>query len=97
MAKEFKPHMMYGNGEGEMAETYEKHLKLKKQGWGHTKPAGLKYGSHGPFKMKSPLKEKGLWANIHAKRKRIEGGSGESMRKPGSPGAPSKQDLIDSQ
>ena len=30
----------------------------------------------------------GLWANIHAKRKRIEGGSGEKMRKPGSKGAP---------
>ena len=52
----------------------------------------------GPFKMKSPFhKNKGLWANIHAKRKRIEDGSGETMRKPGSKGAPSKQDLLDSQ
>ena len=32
---------------------------------------------------------KGLWANIHAKRKRIAGGSGEKMRKVGSKGAPS--------
>ena len=39
----------------------------------------------------------GLWANIHAKRKRIEAGSGEHMRKPGSNGAPTKQDFIDSQ
>lgn len=31
---------------------------------------------------------KGLYANIHAKRKRIEKGSGEKMRKPGSKGAP---------
>tara|TARA_R100001463_G_scaffold7201_4_gene22811 strand:+ start:308 stop:460 length:153 start_codon:yes stop_codon:yes gene_type:complete len=31
---------------------------------------------------------KGLYANIHAKRKRIAGGSGEKMRKPGSKGAP---------
>lgn len=31
----------------------------------------------------------GLYANIHAKRKRIAGGSGEKMRKPGSAGAPS--------
>ena len=31
---------------------------------------------------------RGLWANIHAKRKRIKAGSGEKMRKPGSPGAP---------
>ena len=30
----------------------------------------------------------GLYANIHAKRKRIAEGSGEKMRKPGSPGAP---------
>ena len=32
---------------------------------------------------------KGLWANIHAKRKRIASGSGEKMRKVGSKGAPS--------
>lgn len=32
---------------------------------------------------------KGLYANIHAKRKRIAGGSGEKMRKVGSKGAPS--------
>lgn len=31
---------------------------------------------------------KGLYANIHAKRKRIKAGSGERMRKPGSKGAP---------
>lgn len=31
---------------------------------------------------------KGLYANIHAKRKRIASGSGEKMRKPGSKGAP---------
>jgi hypothetical protein len=31
----------------------------------------------------------GLYANINAKRKRIEQGSGEKMRKPGSKGAPS--------
>lgn len=30
----------------------------------------------------------GLYANIHAKRKRIAQGSGEKMRKPGAPGAP---------
>ena len=31
---------------------------------------------------------KGLYANIHAKRKRIASGSGERMRKAGSKGAP---------
>ena len=30
----------------------------------------------------------GLYANIHAKRERIKKGSGETMRKPGSKGAP---------
>ena len=34
------------------------------------------------------MAKKGLYANIHAKRKRIKAGSGERMRKPGSPGAP---------
>lgn len=32
--------------------------------------------------------KKGLYANIHAKRRRIAAGSGERMRKPGSAGAP---------
>jgi len=32
--------------------------------------------------------KEGLYANIHAKRKRIENGSGEKMRKPGTSGAP---------
>ena len=39
----------------------------------------------------------GLWANIHAKRKRIEGGSGETMRSPGSKGAPTDKALRESQ
>ena len=30
----------------------------------------------------------GLYANINAKRERIAAGSGEKMRKPGTPGAP---------
>lgn len=34
------------------------------------------------------MAKKGLYANIHAKRKRIASGSGEKMRKPGSKGAP---------
>ena len=39
----------------------------------------------------------GLWANIHAKRKRIESGSGEKMRSPGSEGAPTAKALKESQ
>lgn len=42
------------------------------------------------------MAKQGLYANIHAKRKRIAAGSGEKMRAPGSKGAPSKQDFIKS-
>ena len=38
----------------------------------------------------------GLYANIHAKRKRMKKGSGEKMRKPGSKGAPSAMDFYES-
>jgi|TARA_R110002020_G_scaffold163942_1_gene350205 transcription antitermination factor NusG len=41
------------------------------------------------FKNGKVIKAKdGLYANIHAKRARIKAGSGESMRKPGTKGAP---------
>ena len=36
------------------------------------------------------MAKRGLYANIHAKRKRIAAGSGEKMRKVGSKGAPTK-------
>tara|TARA_R110000803_G_scaffold50427_2_gene104592 strand:- start:2815 stop:2991 length:177 start_codon:yes stop_codon:yes gene_type:complete len=39
-----------------------------------------------------PVK-KGLYANIHAKRKRIKAGSSEKMRKKGSKGSPSAADF----
>ena len=45
----------------------------------------------------SPMDKRGLWDNIHAKRKRIKAGSGEKMRKPGSKGAPTAQNLKESQ
>tara|TARA_R110000824_G_scaffold270477_1_gene458941 strand:- start:3612 stop:3782 length:171 start_codon:yes stop_codon:yes gene_type:complete len=35
-------------------------------------------------------KRPGLYANIHAKRKRIKAGSGEEMRKKGAKGSPVK-------
>ena len=34
------------------------------------------------------MPRKGLYANIHAKRKRIKAGSGERMRRAGAKGAP---------
>jgi len=38
----------------------------------------------------------GLYANIHAKQKRIAAGSGEKMRKPGAKGAPTDKAFIQS-
>jgi hypothetical protein len=38
----------------------------------------------------------GLYANINAKKKRIEAGSDETMRKVGSKGAPKLKDFIKS-
>lgn len=40
---------------------------------------------------------RGLWANIHAKRKRIKAGSGETMRKKGAKGAPTEAAIKRSQ
>lgn len=42
-------------------------------------------------------KKRGLWDNIHAKRRRIAAGSGERMRKPGSKGAPTEENIKRSQ
>tara|TARA_R100001129_G_C5194115_1_gene211688 strand:- start:260 stop:475 length:216 start_codon:yes stop_codon:yes gene_type:complete len=39
------------------------------------------------------MAKRGLYANIHAKRKRIKAGSGEKMRKPGSKGAPTDKNF----
>lgn len=47
-------------------------------------------------KQEEVMKKPGLYANINAKRKRIEEGSDEKMRKPGSKGAPSAKDFKES-
>ena len=39
------------------------------------------------------MAKRGLYANIHAKRKRIKAGSGEKMRKVVSKGAPTKANI----
>lgn len=44
---------------------------------------------------KAKKKLQGLYANIHAKRDRIEAGSGEKMNPVGSPDAPTAQDFKD--
>ena len=40
--------------------------------------------------------KRGLYSNIHAKRKRIQAGSGEKMKSPGAPGAPTEEAFIKS-
>ena len=40
------------------------------------------------------MAKRGLYANIHAKKKRIAAGSGEKMRKPGTKGAPTKANVV---
>ena len=40
------------------------------------------------------MAKRGLYANRHAKKKRIAAGSGEKMRKPGSKGAPTKANFV---
>ena len=41
------------------------------------------------------MAKKGLYENIHAKRKRIAAGSGEKMRKKGAKGAPTEKNFRD--
>ena len=43
------------------------------------------------------MPENSLYGNIAKKRKRIKAGSGEKMRKPGSPGAPTNKAIKQSQ
>lgn len=62
----------------------------------HTKKYHAMYGANEDLRAPDmhedptvPDINESLWANIHAKRKRIKAGSGERMRKPGEKGAPS--------
>jgi hypothetical protein len=83
---------------------------LKKAGFyeeGKSKPERLKIVSQATTKPErieiveklfssKKMKGGGLYANINAKRERIAEGSGEKMRKPGTAGAPSKKDFVES-
>lgn len=55
--------------------------------------------THAAFlsELQKIARERGLWDNIHAKRRRIAAGSGERMRRPESPGAPTAKAIRDSQ
>ena len=57
----------------------------KKDGFEKARAKGMAKGMGARVELKSGG---GLYANIHAKRKRIAAGSNEKMRKPGTKGAP---------
>lgn len=61
------------------------------------KVGGKKFPYTKEGKAAAKKAEKGLYANINAKRKRIAAGSGERMRKPGSKGAPTAKAFRDSE
>ena len=65
--------------------------KSKYMSKGGVAKKGTKYMSNGGGVKGKP----GLYANIHAKRRRIAAGSGETMRKPGTPGAPKPKNFRD--
>jgi len=69
--------------------------KYKEKAW--KRDDGIAKAVNKLTKEETDLEEgkRGLWDNIHAKRKRIAAGSGEKMRKPGSKGAPTAQDFKD--
>ena len=90
-AKKIKSMLKYKKSSG--FKMYGKSPLMKKLiGKQHNLPEELKAKIEA-----SPIQKRGLWDNIHAKRKRIKEGSGEKMRKPGDKGAPSAKDLRDSQ
>lgn len=73
--------MMPSRGMGAIAPRKVPRAKRR----GDNKPVG---GTGKPMKT---FKSGGLYENIHKKRARIAAGSGEKMRKPGSPGAPTSE------
>lgn len=81
-------------------DTYRKAInamnKLNDKHAGYDTPGGLVQDKFGAKRVNEDVdleEKRGLWDNIHAKRKRIAAGSGERMRKPGSEGAPTDRDL----
>ena len=75
---------------------------MSSRGMGAMSPSKMPKGSKKARKDNTDFTEYaeggpvGLYANIHAKKKRIADGSKEKMRKPGSKGAPTAQAFIES-
>tara|TARA_R100001594_G_scaffold54205_1_gene87789 strand:- start:441 stop:764 length:324 start_codon:yes stop_codon:yes gene_type:complete len=83
---------------GKQAEVIEEHIdKMKSSPMKKYKSDAQRKAIYASKAESAMKKKKGLWDNIHAKRKRIKGGSGEKMRKPGSKGAPTDKALKESQ
>jgi len=61
----------------------------KKDGFEKARAKGMAKGMGARVELKSGGRP-GLYANIHAKQKRIAAGSGETMRKAGTKGRPTK-------
>lgn len=83
-------------------KTFKNHEHLEK--WADANDSVEVHGTRDLEKAKKAVDEEivseekpGLYANIHAKRKRIAAGSGERMRKPGSKGAPTAKSFRDAQ
>ena len=75
--EEYKPHYMYKGDKKVYAKKKEEHEKLKKQGYDHDDPKTKK------DENLEEGKKKGLWDNIHARRKK-----GLPPKKPGQEGYP---------
>jgi len=86
----------YDDKRGNYADGDKNRKRANKRMAGITSASG-RLADKANQKEEVELDEKGLWDNIHAKRKRIKAGSGERMRKPGSKGAPTDADFKSAQ
>jgi hypothetical protein len=87
-----------GKEVGEPKKVTENHL-AQQAAIAIAKQKSGKYNKEGKRIKEDTITEEkpGLYANIHAKQRRIKNGSGEHMRKPGSKGAPTAQSFKDAQ
>jgi len=80
MAKEFEPHMMYGDGQEKMANTKEEHLQLQEKGWGHEAPTAFKmtgFPEHSTSALKAKAKGmdgKACWEGYKLQGTKMKGG-----------------------
>jgi hypothetical protein len=88
-----------GKEMGEPKEKIKEHSSAQRAAIAIAKQKSGKYDENGKRIKEDTIAEEkpGLYANIHAKQRRIKNGSGEHMRKPGSKGAPTAQAFKDSQ